>query len=66
LPSSIARIHRHPKQKEFLQSREGFLRAALIGHSQPDPYRKIAQMALFNPSMDFDFLGGQVTLFQVL
>ena len=59
-------IHRHPKQKEFLKSHEGFLRAALIGHSQPGPYRKIAKMALFNPCMDFEFFLGQMTLFQVL
>ena len=42
------------------------MRAALIGHSQLGPYRKIAKMALSNPCMDFDFLGGQMTLFEVL
>ena len=38
-------IHRTLEQKEFLKSCKGFLRAALIGHSQPGPYRKIAKMA---------------------
>ena len=30
--------YRHPKQKEFLNSCEGFLRAALTGHSHPSPF----------------------------
>ena len=31
-------INRHPKQKEFLNFCEGFLRAALTGHSHPSPF----------------------------
>ena len=31
-------INRHPKQKEILNSCEGFLRAALTGHSHPSPF----------------------------
>ena len=30
-------IHRHPMQKEFFRSTEGFLRAALTGHGHPGP-----------------------------
>ena len=51
-------ITRYNRQKWFLKSREGFLKDALIGHSQPGPYRKIAKMALFNPCMDFEFFWG--------
>jgi hypothetical protein len=47
-------INRHPKQKEFLNSCEGFLRAALTGHSHPSPFCKIAKMALFNPCMKLE------------
>ena len=39
------------KQKEFLKSTEGFLRAKLTGHSHPSPVWKIAKMTLFNPCM---------------
>ena len=46
-------INRHPKQKEFLNSCKGFLRAALTGHSHPSPLWKIAKIALFNPCMKF-------------
>ena len=44
-------MHRHPMQKEFFRSTEGFLRAALTGHGHPVPHWKIAKMALFNPCM---------------
>ena len=40
-------IHRNPKQKEFFNSCEGFLIAALTGYSHPSPFWKIAKMALF-------------------
>ena len=49
-------INRHPQQKDFLNSCEGFLRAALTGHSHPSPFWKIAKMALFNPCMKFEVL----------
>jgi len=58
--------NRHPKQKEFLNSCEGFLRAALTGHSHPSPFWKIAKMALFNPCMKFEKILGQMPLFEVL
>ena len=48
LPDFIG-IHRSPKQKEFLRSSEGFLRAVLTGHGHPGPFLKIDKMALFNP-----------------
>ena len=45
------------------------MRAALTGHGQSSQladFSKIAKMALFNPCMEFDFLGGQMTSFEVL
>ena len=54
------------KQKEFFRSSEGFVRATLIGHGNPGPLSKIAQMALFNPCMKFEFYGGQMPSFEVL
>ena len=59
-------IHRNPKQKEFLKSCEGFLRAALPGHGHPGPFWKIAKMALFDPCMEFGNFLGQMTSFEVL
>ena len=59
-------IHRHPMQKEFLKSCEGFLRAALAVHSHPGPVWKIAKMALFDPCMKFEIFGGQMTSFELL
>ena len=59
-------IHRHPMQKEFFRSTEGFLRAALTGHGHPGPLWKIAKMALFDPCMEFENWLGQMTSFQVL
>ena len=59
-------IHGHPMQKEFFRSSEGFLRAALTGHGHPGPHWKIAKMALFNPSMEFEKILGQMSAFNVL
>ena len=50
-PPVFLDIHRNSKQKEFFKSYDAFLRAALIGHGHPSPFRKIAKMALFNPCM---------------
>ena len=52
---ALLEIHRHPMQKEFFRSTEGFLRAGLTGHGRPGPLWKIAKMALFNPCMEYDF-----------
>ena len=57
-------IHRHPMQKEFLKSCEGFLRAALKGHGHLGPFWKIAKMALFDLCMEFEFFLGQMTSFE--
>ena len=50
-------IHRHPMQKEFSKSCEGFLRAALTVLGHPGPVWKMAKMALFDamkvPFSDF-------------
>ena len=46
-------IHRHPMQKEFLKSCEGFLRAALTVHGHPGSVWNIAKMAIFDPCMEF-------------
>ena len=35
--SALLGIHRHPMQKEFFRSTEGFLWAALTGHGHPGP-----------------------------
>ena len=51
-------IHRHPMQKEFLKSCEGFLRAALTVHGHPGHVWKIAKMALFDPCMEFQKILG--------
>ena len=59
-------IHRIPKQKDFLKSREGFLRAAITVHGHQGPVWKIAKMALFNPCMEFEKILGQMTSFEVL
>jgi hypothetical protein len=32
--------------------------STLTGHSHPGPSQKIAKMALFKPSMNFEILGG--------
>ena len=51
-------VHRHPKEKEFLKSTEGFLRVALTVPGHHGPVWKIARMALFDPCMEFEnFLG---------
>ena len=36
-PPALLRIHRHPMQKEFLKSCEGFLRATLTVHGHSGP-----------------------------
>ena len=53
-------------QKEFFRSTEGFLRAALTGHGHSGPLWKIAKMALFNPSMEFEIFLGQMSSFDAL
>ena len=53
-------------QKEFLKSCEGFLRAALTVHGHPGPVQKIAIMALFDLSMEFEIFLGQMTSLEVL
>ena len=58
--------HRKSKQKEFLKSCEGFLRAPLIGHSHPGPFWKIAKMALFDPCMEFKKILCQMKSFEML
>ena len=65
LPALLG-IHRHPMQKEFFRSTEGFLRAALTGHGHPGPLWKIAKMALFNPCMEFQIFLGQMSSFDAL
>ena len=59
-------INQHLKQKEFLNSWEGFLRAALTGHCHTSPFWKIAEMALFNPCMEFEFFWGQMSSFDAI
>ena len=59
-------MHRNPKQKEFFNSCEGFLMATLIWHSHTGPLYKIVEMALFNPCMKSELLGGQMRSFEVL
>ena len=65
LPALLG-IHRHPMQKEFFRSTEGFLRAALTGHGHPGPLWKIAKMAFFNPCMEFQIFLGQMSSFDAL
>ena len=59
-------IDRHTKQKYFLNSCEGFLRAALTVPGHPGPVWKFAKMALFDLCMEFEFFLGQMTSFEVL
>ena len=59
-------INRHQKQKEFLNSCEGFLRDALTEQGHPGPLWKIAKMALFDLCMEFEIFLGQMTSFEVL
>jgi len=66
LPSSIARNSLAPNAKIFLNSCEGFLRAALSGRSHPGPFWKIAKVALFYPCIEFENFLGQMTSFEVL
>jgi hypothetical protein len=65
LPAFIG-THWHPKQKEFLKSCEGFVKAALTGHGHPGPFWKVAKMALFNPCMKFEIFLCQITSFELL
>ena len=61
LPSSIVLlgIHRDPKQKEFLKSSEGFLRAI------PALSEKLPKWHFSTPACDLTFLG-QMTSFEML
>ena len=43
LPALLG-IHRHPMQKEFFTSCEGFLRAALTVHGHPGSYEFVAML----------------------
>ena len=47
MSSSLPNIHWHPKQKEFFKCYDAFLRTALIGHSHPNPFWKIAKITAF-------------------
>ena len=58
LISAFLGIHRHPMQKEFLKSCEGFLGAALTGHDHLGIFWKIAKMTLFDPCMEFEIFFG--------
>ena len=59
-------IHRHPMQKEFLKSCEGFLMAALTVHGHLGPVWKNSKMALFDPCMEIKFFFGPNDKFEVL
>jgi hypothetical protein len=49
--SLLLGIQKNSKQKEFLKSREGFLRTALTEQGHHGPVGKVAIIALFNPCM---------------
>ena len=50
-------INLHLKQKWFLNSCKGSLRAALTEHSSPSPFWEIAKMHFLTPEWNFDFFG---------